>query len=81
MPNLKNIAREKWLRSDDHELFAAAMMRCEHPDPSFCSSSGSCNLDGRCFESNRPKKCPTCGQIKKGIPALTDQQILDHEEW
>ena len=52
--------RESWLGSDDSERFAAAMMKCEHGDPSFCSQDEACNRGGECFRSERVE-CEPCG--------------------
>lgn len=41
-------ARESWIRSSDPDKYAAAMGKCQHGDPSFCSSDGYCNRGG-CF--------------------------------
>ena len=41
--------RESWMRSEDHEQWAAAMARCEHP-AAYCGSDGFCHY-GNCFAS------------------------------
>lgn len=51
--------RESWLRSDEPDEWAAAMMCCRHPG-AFCGSDGYCHYaalteDGRrgCFSNHR----------------------------
>lgn len=41
--------KESWLRSNDPEKFAAAMMRCGHP-AAYCAQDGYCHCGGKCFK-------------------------------
>lgn len=41
--------RESWLRSDDHDKFAAAAAKCKNPSAA-CIPEGACLLGG-CFRS------------------------------
>ena len=42
---------EQWLVSEDHERYAEAALRCQHPG-GYCTSDGYCHYDGTCFRSD-----------------------------
>ena len=64
--------RESWLRGDDHDRFAAAIMRCQHGDPSACSSSGRCYY-GDCFRRPRAaEKDERLESLERRVKALED---------
>ena len=46
--------REAWLRSDIPELWAEAVVRCEHAG-AFCGQDGYCHLGGCRMEMTEPK--------------------------
>ncbi len=45
------MSHEAWLKSPDHEKFAAAAVKCQHAG-AFCIQDGFCHNDGECFRSN-----------------------------
>ena len=57
--------READIRSNVPEIYAAAMAKCQHGDPSFCSSDGECWFRaqglGSCFADD-PEYCSHCGE-------------------
>lgn len=57
-------AVESWLKSEDHEKFASAAVKCEHPG-GFCLSDGFCHRDGQCFRSGRAAMIAACRLIEK----------------
>jgi hypothetical protein len=57
---------EEWLRGDDDERFAAAMMRCRHAG-AFCTADGFCH-----FRASTDDGLNSCfrRQRRTGVPAL-----------
>jgi hypothetical protein len=45
-----------WLRSDDTARWAAAMVRCQCPEPRYCAEDERCRYDGACFRRQRPDR-------------------------
>lgn len=78
--------RESWLRGGDtdadHERFAAAMIKCQHP-MALCADDGYCHLDGDCFRS-ASESCREAASLVRNIQ--TDSQMVrgwlnDAAEW
>jgi predicted RNase H-like nuclease (RuvC/YqgF family) len=46
---MKRIPCEADLKSDNHEIWAAAVMECKTRNP-YCGPDGYCHADGDCFE-------------------------------
>lgn len=46
---------QRWLRSDDPEKFAQAMLKCQH-HAAYCAQDGMCHLGGDCFRSAKSSK-------------------------
>lgn len=47
----KGPAREEWLKSEDPDEYAAAMVLCQHAG-GYCSQDGFCHFEGSCFQPN-----------------------------
>lgn len=45
--------RESWLRSPNHDRWAAAMVKCQHAG-GHCGADGYCHYEGECFEGIDP---------------------------
>ena len=58
------MSREAWFKSDNHERFASAAVKCQHAG-GFCMSDGYCHFDGECFRSN-------LAALKAAIRAIED---------
>lgn len=48
----KQIPRESWLTSDNHEMWADAAMLCQSI-PGHCGADGFCHFGGDCFRDAR----------------------------
>jgi hypothetical protein len=62
-------AAESWLRSEDHDKFAAAAVLCENSS-GFCMQDGYCHFDGQCFRRGRAAVVAACRAIER---AAADQ--------
>lgn len=40
---------ESWLKSENPERFAKAMLKCQHSG-AFCAQDGYCHFEGSCFK-------------------------------
>jgi len=54
---------EKWLKSDNHDKFAAAAILCEAGN-GFCVQDGYCHFDGQCFRRGRAVVVAACRAIE-----------------
>ena len=76
-------AYENWLKSEDNEKWAEAMMKCKHP-AGFCGQDGYCHY-GDCFKSEDSKYCKECGHrlnegdIQEGIIGLIHGTKLEQD--
>lgn len=77
------MAREAWLRSEDHEKFASAAVKCEHPY-ALCMSDGYCHYDGECFRSNLAALKAACRAIEAAAadqPGDIAVNMIDAVKW
>lgn len=62
---------EAWLRhGSTHEQFAEAMLKCRHPDPTFCIQPGRCWLGGACFRKDDAPAEARLAAIEARLDAL-----------
>jgi hypothetical protein len=62
--------KEHWLRSNNHDRVAAAMMQCEHGDPSRCFQDGHCHLDENCFAPITPSVRNRVAELERRLAEL-----------
>lgn len=77
MSSLSAIPRESWLRGNNHEQFALAMMRCQHAG-GYCAQDGFChfrrNGDGSCFrEDTKASLARRISILERKVAALESE--------
>lgn len=73
MSRPRGAPRESWLRSEDPEKFAEAMMRCKHPG-GFCAQDGFCHRDGKCFTYPKQTVADELWELRRRIERLEEMQ-------
>lgn len=62
---MKGQPREAWLKSDDHEKFADAVLACQSGAPWECFETGQCAAGGDCFTTDRQGACAAWKMISR----------------
>lgn len=66
-------ARESWLRSDDHNKFAQAMVKCQHSF-GLCGHDGFCHYNGECFATYKADLLKRIEMLEEKIQKLEGKQ-------
>ncbi|MFP5076595.1 hypothetical protein ACLE20_04750 [Rhizobium sp. YIM 134829] len=56
---------EAWLKSEDAEQWADAVMACQSGAPWECAEAGSCYHEGSCFTTDRQAACAAWRMIQR----------------